>query len=344
MSHNNTESKSEDIPTYSLCVADTCISPRNCKNLTQVVYTAYQIAETACAFDIREVVVLPTVLKDEEIDGIKEYFQNTRIDIEDEDDLKERYEQEKIKYHDEAFKRAMLLASLLLFFVTPPYLVKTVFQNVQINPKAFILASKLPKITTLPFMRINKGKSSKQFREGMSISKTKQKRQKTSSGKVKKIKKADRETKFVNIGESQLFELKDAIPTNARVTVDVKNHTVISPMDAYGSMGMNNSYGYEVRFAPTWKDCIDNHYDSTITACCGEYYPSSSDKNHLVDLIDTDELHGRVLVIVSRWSDIFNTVKEEDRESESPVSGRIEIPSQVRVEIGCTIALTRLLK
>ncbi|GMF57467.1 unnamed protein product [[Candida] boidinii] len=155
------------------------------------------------------------------------------------------------KYTNES----LLLASLLQYFVTPPYLVKSTFKQDML--KNFEYAKKLPKISTLPFMQNND--TFKDFREGLTVAKKQQKREKTSSGKVKKAKNFNT-TNLVNIGQSELFILEGTeIPPRLRVTVNLKTKKIVSPVEAYGIIGAKSAFGYNVR--------VSSSFSSMFTEC-----------------------------------------------------------------------------
>ena len=333
----------------SLCICSSCISPKNCKSLQQATNTAYQIAKAACTFNVNEVIVLQK-LDDESDDDNEEVELNHKKRSRKELNLngEELVQQRKID------SEMMLLAGLLQFFVTPPYLVESVFANSPIDVRKFSYAKKLPTISMLPFMQANGGRGNKKYREGMTIQNMSKSRKKTASGKVKKIKKTDRMTKFVNVGLKTLLELKQAVPKGARVTVDMKKHTVVSPYGAYGSSGMNNSYGYQVRAATNIQTLLGQSglpegYDMILYSCCGEYFTTNrstewSKAIHPLDREEVAKLSGNILLVIipgNDWSAIFNESKL-DGKAQDLFDGSIDIPSKARVEDGCMISLSKL--
>ncbi|VEU20399.1 DEKNAAC101365 [Brettanomyces naardenensis] len=337
-SHNDEESKTViDVSSkrYSLCIPTSCVSRTNCRSLEQVTFTAYQIAKAACTFNVSEVIVLQVPAED-----VGEAVSSGKLRFTEEVPNKDGYRPD-----------SLLLASLLQYFVTPPYLVNFIFSSAQINKRYFEVAKKLPKISTLPFMQANSGHGTKKYREGMSISKAKSTRQKTKTGKVRKIRKQDKMTKYVNVGSAKLFELQDEIPTNARVTVDLKKQKIVSPLEAYGCMGTNNSYGYQVRIAKNLPAVFTESgypegYEKAIFASSGEYYGSSKADTYKdkIEELDRIDQNGNFLLIVSRWKELEGSFNESGIEGtpEQMLDGWIDIPSKSRCEDGCLIAFSRL--
>ena len=142
---------------YSLCIPVSIID--NCKNLEQITHVVYQVAKSAVFFNAGEIVVL---------------------------DLERKKTQSDAK-QGLTLSPALLIASLLQYFVTPPYLVKSVFKKEY--QSCFSVAAKLPRISALPFMRHlhdDKGR----YREGLAIRMTK-----PSTGAKPAKKKAYEQTK-----------------------------------------------------------------------------------------------------------------------------------------------------
>ncbi|QPG76686.1 hypothetical protein FOA43_004080 [Brettanomyces nanus] len=306
---------------YSLCVSTDCISKVNCKNLQQITYTAYQIAKAACTYSVSEVIVLEVAQEKEESASIST---NSPIRAD-----------------------SLLLASFLQYFVTPPYLVKSVFEsNKQIDKKDFEVAKRLPKIPMLPFMKTDQTN----YREGMSILKHRSTRKKTKSGKVKKMKKQDKMTKYVNIGGVKMVELNKEIPINVRVTVDLKKSEIISPLEAYGRMGTNNCYGYQVRVAKNIQSVFTESgfpdgYDKALFANSGEYFPKKKEAyRSSVDQWKGNETEeGNYLLVVTRWKDLVDSTRGTEINPVQMFDGWMEIPVS-RAEDGCMIALCKAFK
>lgn len=305
----------------SLCVPTSAIGPSNCHNLDQITHTAYQIAKAACTFQVDEIVVLqvPETPGDEKSQRI----------------LFDESQPSKGKVRPDS----LLLLSLLQYFVTPPYLVKSVFGG-KVDKNSFNVAKKLPKVSTLPFMQVE---LHSKYREGMSIDRA-VKRKKTASGKVKKIKKSQQVTKYVNVGTDKPLELKQEIPINARVTVDMKTGEIVSPLQAYGSQGTNGSFGYSVRVATDLTKLFTESgypegYESTIFADSGDYFGDEGEYSKL-DLVSA--VVGKTLLVVAPWKDIQTTFSASGMDVGSATElfdGRLDIPCKSRVEDGCMIAL-----
>lgn len=329
----------------SLCICSSCIEPKNCKSLEQVTSTAYQIAKAACTFNVNEIIVLQKPHGNN--NELEKTETNKKIDL----NGAKQTQQRKMD------SDTILLAGLLQFFVTPPYLVESVFRNSSIDLKKFNYAKKLPTIPMLPFMQANDGHGTKKYKEGMTIQNLSKSRKKTASGKVKKIKKADLMTKYVNVGLKEMLELKEAVPKGARVTVDMKKHIVVSPYVAYGTSSTNNSYGYQVRVATSLEALLGqtpfpDGYDMILYSCCGEYFATtkSTDWNDVLSALsingknDMTKLVGNILLIVSPgndWNAIFHESKL-DGEAKDLFDGSIPIPTKSRVEDGCMISLSKL--
>lgn len=226
---------------YTLCIPTSILA--NCRNLEQITYTVYQIAKTATIFNVGEVVVL---------------------DLGD-DKRKTR--------NKDALSDAMLIASLLQYFVTPPYLLNTVFKKQY--GKYFKEAANLPRLSSLPFMRYLEQDNGR-YREGLAIRMTKPG---TNGSESNKKSKEFKQTKYINIGKAEALELKaQLVPVNVRVTVDIVEGRVVSPEEAYGDfVGANASYGYHVRVAKTFgsifTECaFPEGYSQAIWINSGDYY------------------------------------------------------------------------
>lgn len=302
---------------YSLCIPSSVIYDSNACNLQQITLTAYQIAKVATIYNISEVVVL---------DIPTEAVEATSSKIKFDDDVAE------------ASEVSLLLATLLQFFITPPYLVKSVFKNSKFKTK-FKHALKLPSLTNLPYMN----QEFKDFKEGLSIPKQSPK---VSKKKQKKIKLSV--TKYVNIGKSEPLKLNHDIPVNVRVTVDVKNNKIVNPLVAYGSTGDKSSIGFHVRiakkFLAIFTECSNEQgYASTVFVNAGEYFNKYKLENEY-----KAGAEGQVLVLVGNLAQ-FEASFKLDKLNLSSVDnarqmfdGELSIPSGVRVEDGAMIALTKL--
>lgn len=260
---------------YSLCVPTTLIS--HCKNLEQVTYTAYQVAKAATMFNVGEIVVL---------------------------DLGTRPGTTKEK----KLSDSMLIASLLQYFVTPPYLINTVFKQKYIN--YFKEACKLPRLPSLPFMRYLQSDQGR-YREGLAIRMSK-------PGSQGRKNKEFKQTKYVNVGKSEALELKaQLVPANVRVTVDVIERKVVSPEEAYGDfVGANASYGYHVRIAKNFGDVFmespfQDGYSQALWVNCDDYYYYEEKQRKILPYVDrivrpetSAQGISNVLLVLGKWKNI----------------------------------------
>lgn len=233
---------------YSLCIPTTVLS--NCQNLEQITFAIYQIARTATIFNVGEIVIL---------------------------DLEEK--SDKAPKSQSSLSDAMLIASLLQYFVTPPYLVSTVFKKQY--SRYFQVAMKLPRLSSLPFMRHTDSDQGR-YREGLAI-----RMSKPGTASLKKKTKEFKQTKFINIGKEQPLELKSQlVPVNVRVTVDTVDQRVVSPQEAYGDyVGANASYGYHVRvaksFGAIFTECaFPKGYSQAVWVNSGDYYYNEQLQKH----------------------------------------------------------------
>ncbi|QLG72944.1 hypothetical protein HG535_0E00280 [Zygotorulaspora mrakii] len=231
---------------YTLCIPTTILS--NCKNLSQVTYAVYQVAKAAIMFNVGEIIVL---------------------------DLGDNANAKNSSTSKEKLSDAMLIASLLQFFVTPPYLVNSIFKK-QFRTY-YKEASKLPRLTALPFVRFL-GEDEARYREGLAIRMEKVANDADKSKKTKKAKEF-KQTKFINIGKGTVLELKtQLVPVNVRVTVDTLEKKVVSPQEAYGDfVGAKASYGYHVRvaksFGSIFTECsYPQGYTQAVYVNSGDYY------------------------------------------------------------------------
>lgn len=326
---------------YTLCIPTSILS--NCHNLEQITYTVYQIAKAATIFNVGEVVVL---------------------DLGD-DKRKTR--------NKDSLSDAMLIASLLQYFVTPPYLVNTVFKKQY--RKYFKEAGNLPRLSSLPFMRYLEQDNGR-YREGLAIRMTKPR-----AHEGKKKAKEFKQTKFINIGKEQALELKaQLVPVNVRVTVDIVERRVVSPEEAYGDfVGANASYGYHVRVAKTFgsifTECaFPEGYSQAIWINSGDYYYNEKLKKYhkmetklpYLDKIIKQEptsIEGEnqntqqekklanVLIVCGKWDHMkqsFEKSKDQFEGCDSPhqfFDAQIELPGtapqgNITIQDSCMISLS----
>lgn len=362
----STEAKSTRSPSkeqgnskYAICVPSSIISLRNARNLEQITNIAYQIARAATIFNVSEIVILesPSVTEKQalneaknqkavEVEGTggnkKISFNLSDADIGDKTEAQNDAATQEVVEKGDNESNGLLFATLLQFFVTPPYLVKGVFQD-SIFKHKFKYAEKLPKLTTLPFM--NNNNVIKDFKEGLSIPKHTPKIKKKNK-KVSALKKLQ-VTKYINIGQTKPLELNGAeIPVNVRVTVDVKNKKVVSPQVAYGVTGTKASFGYFVRYAKSFSSIFTElsfpeGYTESIFVRADDYF--NSKKVDLPKISGTST--GQKLLVVSSLEDLNYIFEGENipgvQNATEMFDGQLEVPEGLRIEDAVMIGLTR---
>jgi predicted SPOUT superfamily RNA methylase MTH1 len=354
----------------SLCIPSTAISGRNARNLEQITQIAYQIAKASTIYNVVEIVVLDipeaqqeAAEKPLEMSGNKG-GKKIKFNFSDEDILAESAPAPVEAVSEELEKsdsNSYLLASLLQFFVTPPYLVKSIFSPIHnVNNKTILkklqYAQKLPKITTLPFMSNND--VYKDFKEGLAIAKETPKvvNKKDKSKKIKATTKIG-VTRYVNIGEAEPLELKTKreIPVNSRVTVDLKNKTIVSPLEAYGVSGNKSSFGYYIRMCKKFnavftESSVPEGYSASYYVNCDDFHTSNSKIQDYVKIPKVDQIpstESHILLILGNYRDLelsFNADKVNLAGVENVgqmFDGQLSIPQGVRVEDGSLIALSK---
>ncbi|GME66753.1 unnamed protein product [[Candida] boidinii] len=353
----------------TLCIPSTCISKSNAKNLEQITHIAYQIAKAACNFNAPEILIMqvpqeeetPDSANSEEISyssietsssgsGSKRKFGEIDLDTK----TTKKTNSKKVITPSKYTNESLLLASLLQYFVTPPYLVKSTFKQDML--KNFEYAKKLPKISTLPFMQ--NSDTFKDYREGLTVAKKQQKREKTSSGKVKKAKNFNT-TNLVNIGQSELFLLEGTeIPPRLRVTVNLKTKKIVSPIEAYGIIGAKSAFGYNVRvsssFSSIFTECsFASGFDKSLWVNCGDYFSkeSKSQPTNEVAAICPEankKVATQLLLVLGKWKDIEQAFEDDKSSLEGVESaglmfdGKLKIPHGIRVEDAAMVALSKL--
>lgn len=153
--------------------------------------------------------------------------------------------------------KILTICAILQYFITPKYLVKEVFRN-SINKlpnKVFKKCYKMPIIGKLKDYL----QGTKDNREGISIIKN-IKRRKRDDGKVIKLNKNEKSTKFIQIGEKEMIEINEdnGIPLGVRVSINIKDKKIVNGEDIWGYVG------YNIRIA---KD-----YTSIFTEAGGDGY------------------------------------------------------------------------
>lgn len=350
---------------YALCVPSSIISLANARNLEQITHIAYQIAKTATLYNVAEVVVLDIpspdvkqvqlekeagkmVLLGSDIGGKKIKFNFSDNDIVNAEQKPEEAAAGPEGVNDESQNayNSLLFASLLQFFITPPYLVKTTFAESRFNKK-FKYARALPKLSSLPFMSNNN--VLQDFREGLTVPKKTPKITKKNK-KVSALKKLS-VTKYVCVGEEEPLELAQDVPVNVRVTVDVKNKKIVSPLQAYGVAGNKSSFGYLVRFAKSFssiftESSFPDGYTSSIYVDGDNYFGSGSETS-LLPAAGAPEKGGRVLLVVGNMKDLDYSFGQDKASLEgvdsaqSMFDAKMEVPAGARIEDAALIALAK---
>jgi predicted SPOUT superfamily RNA methylase MTH1 len=203
----------------ALCL-DAAVVSGHCGNTEQLTYAAYQIARNAVLYKVSEIILLEAPTSEASADA-------------------------------PPYTPAVLLGALLQYFVTPRYLAKESFRALfaakLITPKLFGTASRLPALpglldTLAPWTGNEKGR----YREGLTVGKSIALkmgpgviREKTASGKVKKVKKNKNKTpltRHVLVGRSETVEVTleadQNLPLGVRVLVDTVEKKIV-PARAY---------------------------------------------------------------------------------------------------------------
>lgn len=334
----------EEEKSISICIPSSVISSKNAYNLEQITNIIYQIAKAATIFKISEIIVFKSSNEEEKEQSKDKSEEKTKKIVFDEDDSPIKKKSQDIitttnkerNDVDNEVNLTLLGASLLQFFITPPYLIKTMFSPhlnkkfSKILPK-FKYAFKLPKITTLDL--------NKDYKEGMIIP-----RETPLIKKKNKRVKSDHKitvSKYVNIGESNAIKLdiKREIPIYSRVTVDLKNNTIISAKKAYGNSGFKGAFGYHVRMIDDGdfnkvftQSIIPDGYSKAIYINCNDYF--NNNKINLLEL-DLHESNGNLLVVLGNLKDYSPDIHEL-------FDNKLTIPSGCKIEDAMMIALTKL--
>lgn len=309
----NTNHKMSAERTVSLCVPAAVVCRHN-RNLDQLTHAAYEIARSACMFKVSEVIVLGEGKED---------------------------------------RNSLVLGSLLQFFITPRYLVQETFAKAfasgQLPRNVFNKAKTLPLVPTLlEYLQPGVNKACK-YREGISINKNVLKhRRKNASGKVCKVPKAHKTTRFVQVGAGEVLELAgetDGLPLNVRVTVDMAEKKVVGVQEAWGPYT-----GYVVRLAASVEDVFtevntalvgEDGYDMSLVARTSDFFARTKTKTPVLATlpeVSREEAghKSHVLVVVT------GPAGEGGAEDEAGelFDGAIRVPEGSRVEEGVVIALS----
>jgi len=332
---------------YTLCIPTSIISRSNAKNLQQATAILYQIAKVATIYNVGEIVIMDTLKEAAQeivnLDDALDKSAKKKIKFDDIDDKAKKENELK----NEVSENAMTIATILQYFVTPPYLTKTLFKTKFF--KNFQYAKTFPKLTTLPFMSDD---VESKYREGLTVTMGKTSKPLTKNKKSQPLKN----TKYVNIGQDKYLELAgQQVPTNVRVTVNTETKKVVSPLEAYqDQVGAKSSYGYHVRIAKTFtsiftESSFPDGYSQSIYVNSGDYFHHGDAKiEDLKEVVIDKTKEANLLLVVAKWNDIEYSFKQDSKNLEGVSSakeffdGQVKIPSGTRVEDGSMIALTKL--
>ena len=344
---------------YSLCVPSTIIRDSNARNLEQITHIAYQVAKVATIFNVLEIIILDiptdTTKNHENISEVRDSRSNTkRIKFDDDkhnlsNTRKEIQSPSPDENESAKENKGVLFATLLQYFVTPPYLVKTTFADEKYKKK-LKYAKSLPKISTLPFMSNNE--VFKNFREGITLSSTLLRSH--SHNRQKSLP----ETNFVNVGRKRAFELDQKVPTNVRVTVDLRNRKIVSPTSAYGVVGAKLSFGYYVRFCNRFSSLFTQSpfpegYTSSVYVNSDDYFNANDSIPERCSIASKlpqhiEQENGKILLIIGNYLD-FERSFQSDRDNLPSVTSvaqffdsELSIPKGTRIEDAALITMSIL--
>lgn len=358
---------------HSICIPTTVLD--SCKNLEQITYTLYQIARSACIYNVAEIVILKAESETNkgESDRKNDKKRGAKIKFDDGNNTNnastEYLEDSEKEDGKKRLSKPMLMASLLQFFITPPYLVNSVFKKDYM--KYFTYAKQLPRIPSLPFMRFYQDNNGR-YREGLAIRMSK-------PGERGKSKKSFDQTKYINIGKDKNLELKgQLVPINVRVTVDTIEQKVVSPEEAYGDfVGAKASFGYHVRVAKSFADLFTQSpfpqgYTQTVWINSGDFFFDETLKKNVkvqtqipsiekvirpteeeIELDPSKANPANLLAVFGKWDHVkksFESCKEQFEGATGAFEffdGELSLPGstpqgQLRTEDACMIALTLL--
>lgn len=318
----------------SICIPSSSIREQNSLNLFQATTVAYQIARLATIFHVVEVIVLDIPEPRGETKNSPTQNSTTlgnKIKFSEQSEAPSHASSSEIRGKD-----SFVLATLLQFFVTPPYLVKALFKPSE--RKLLKHAMKLPKLTCLPIM--NAGREH-QFREGLSIPKRTPKSN-TKGKKTKPLRKLQ-VTRYVNIGASKPMILDQDVPVNVRLTVDLRAKKVVSPQIAYNCQ--NRLFAYTVRYARTISSiftelCISGGYTETVFVGADDFFQKCDRKFPKF----TKHQTASVLLLIGSWKDFELCTKGDPNISSISdlVDCELKVPSGLRIEDAAFISLTKL--
>lgn len=336
--------------TVAICIPASIISRSRSVSLEHDTHVAYQVAKACSTYNISEIVVfdnlkqISSMATSSVVEELREFGnKKTVFGEEGQSDLASPSDSSS-SCSDSPSSEALLLASLLQVFVTPPYLIMPLFRHSKFKKK-LAYAMRLPTISTLPFMRNEKTR--KNFKEGLTVSKQTPKIVKKGK-KVSSTRKLN-STPYVNVGDDSLLKLNGPqLPTNVRVTVDMKNMVVVNPQEAYGSSGAASSYGFQVRYVDNFKSLFtelsfEEGYSESIFIEADTFFGDSKHN----PLGEKEEVGaGPVLIMLGNYKDYQRCFELQKVEGISEVSelfdGQIMIPASVRVEDAVFIALAKI--
>lgn len=336
--------------TVAICIPASSISRSRSVSLEHDTHVAYQIAKACSTYNVSEIVVFDNLKQAKPmatsavVEELREFGNKKTVFEEVGQSDPTPLNGPASSTSDSPSSEALLLASLLQVFVTPPYLMKPLFRHSKFKKK-LAYAMRLPTISTLPFMRNEKSRSN--FKEGLTVSKQTPKIVKKGK-KVSSLRKL-KSTPYVNVGDDKLLKLNGPqLPTNVRVTVDMKNMVVVSPQDAYGSSGASSSYGFQVRYVDNFKSLFtelsfEEGYSESIYIDADTFFGDST----RTSLGEKKEVGaGPVMMMLGNYKDYQRCFESQKIEGISEVSelfdGQIMIPASVRVEDAVCIALAKI--
>lgn len=323
----------------SLCVPSSTIRRSNVCNLAHATTVAYQIARLSAIYHVNEIVVLDIPLSYQINDSTQSINPGPS-----ESSRKIVFDQRENNVCQgvmpEKGRDAVLLATLLQYFVTPPYLVRSLFKSSE--RLSLKHAVKLPSVRTFV---TNSTDDSKNYKEGLTIPK----KSPMLTKKCKKMgsKRKLQVTKFVNIGREKPFELKgQEVPVNARVTVDLTSGTVVSPQVAYGAAGCNSAFGYSVRYANSISAVytelgVPGGYAETAFVEADDYFLKSPTK---VLPKYNKKNAGTTLLLIGKWADFEACAASDDNISSimDVIDCELVVPRGIRIEDAAFIALAKV--
>lgn len=317
----------------SVCIPSSVIKDANACNPCHAAYIAHQIARVAAEFKVQELIVLdiPDAIETVNYDS-NTNMTSTRKKVFDQED-----DQPDIS---PIGKRSMHLALLLQYFVTPPYLLRSIFKS-KAHRRQLRHATKLPKLNSLPFS--DDKHTGSIYKEGITIPKKSPRKSKLGGKKSLKL----AVTKYVNIGKDNPLELAaQEVPINVRVTVDIKQRKIVSPEDAYNFTGSKGSFGYYVRCAKNLSAIfvelsVEGGYTETIFINADNYFNNASpvEKKEC-----GSKYKGTRLLLIGNIGDYERSLKNDPniRSVHDIIDSTLRVPPRLRIEDALLMSLTQL--